>query len=88
MGGAAPKARRVHAARRARARDAAEERHARRRAEALDKAWDSTDDRLGQVVYDNLFWNRTGKDLAHALVRSVGGTSATFASSGAASPIG
>jgi hypothetical protein len=36
------------------------------------KAWDSVDNRMGQLVYDNLFWNRTAKDLAMASVRSVG----------------
>ncbi len=40
--------------------------------EALAKAWDSTDNRLGQLVYDNLFWNKTAKDLAFMTVRSVG----------------
>lgn len=44
---------------------------AERRAE-LAKAWDSVDNRMGQVVYDNLFWNKTFKDLAMASVRSVG----------------
>lgn len=44
---------------------------AERRAE-LAKAWDSVDNRMGQVVYDNLFWNRTFKDLSMASVRSVG----------------
>jgi hypothetical protein len=39
---------------------------------ALAKAWDSVDNRMGQVVYDNLFWNRTFKDLSMASVRSVG----------------
>jgi hypothetical protein len=27
---------------------------------------------MGQLVYDNLFWNRTVKDLSMASVRSVG----------------
>jgi hypothetical protein len=39
---------------------------------ALARAWDSVDNRMGQLVYDNLFWNRTAKDLAMASVRSVG----------------
>lgn len=30
------------------------------------------DDRLGQVAYDNLFWNRTAKDIAQASIQSVG----------------
>lgn len=36
------------------------------------KAWDSVDNRMGQLVYDNLFWNRTFKDLLMGSVRSVG----------------
>lgn len=40
--------------------------------EALAKAWDSVDNRMGQIVYDNLFWNKTVKDLAMASTRSVG----------------
>ncbi len=40
--------------------------------EAMGKAWDSVDNRMGQLVYDNLFWNRTLKDALMASVRSVG----------------
>lgn len=36
------------------------------------KLWDSVDNRLGQVVYDNLFWNKTLKDSLMIGVRSVG----------------
>lgn len=36
------------------------------------KIWDSVDNRLGQMVYDNVFWNKVGKDLAFMSVRSVG----------------
>jgi hypothetical protein len=39
---------------------------------ALGRAWDSVDNRLGQLVYDNLFWDKALKDLAMASVRSVG----------------
>ncbi len=39
---------------------------------AFGKAWDSVDNRMGQLVYDNLFWHKTAKDLAMASVRSVG----------------
>lgn len=39
---------------------------------AYDKIWDSVDNRMGQMVYDNLFWNKVAKDLAMASVRSVG----------------
>ncbi len=35
-------------------------------------AWDSVDNRMGQMVYDNLFWDRTAKDLAMITVQSVG----------------
>lgn len=40
--------------------------------ELSQRAWDSIDNRLGQMVYDNLFWNRTFKDLLMGSVRSVG----------------
>jgi hypothetical protein len=36
------------------------------------KAWRSVDNRMGQLVYDNLFWNKTLKDLSMASVRSLG----------------
>lgn len=36
------------------------------------RAWNSVDNRMGQLVYDNLFWNRTFKDLLMGSVRSVG----------------
>ena len=39
---------------------------------ALAKAWDSIDNRMGQLVYDNLFWSRAVKDLGMASVRSLG----------------
>jgi len=38
----------------------------------LQKSWDSIDNRFGQVVYDNLNWNKVAKDLAFIGVRSVG----------------
>src|SRR5262249_11949691 len=38
----------------------------------LGKAWDSVENRLGQVTYSNLFWNKTLKDVLMAGVRSVG----------------
>jgi hypothetical protein len=40
--------------------------------EALAKVWDSVENRMGQMTYDNLFWDRTAKDLAMISVRSVG----------------
>lgn len=39
---------------------------------ALDDAWDSVDNRMGQLVYDNLFWNRAVKDMLMVLTRSLG----------------
>ena len=38
----------------------------------LQKAWDSVDNRMGQLVYDNLFWHHVTKDVLMASVRSVG----------------
>lgn len=38
----------------------------------LGRAWDSVENRLGQLTYDNLFWNRMVKDVAQIGVRSVG----------------
>jgi hypothetical protein len=40
--------------------------------EALGKVWDSVDNRMGQLVYDNLFWNKAFKDLGMIAVRSLG----------------
>jgi len=36
------------------------------------KIWDSVDNRLGELVYDNLFWNKYFKDMSFLAVRSVG----------------
>jgi len=36
------------------------------------EVWDSVDNRLGQLVYDNLFWNKTLKDVLMLATRSVG----------------
>lgn len=38
----------------------------------LAKIWDSVDNRAGQMVYDNLFWNKMAKDLSFLSVRAVG----------------
>lgn len=38
----------------------------------MQTAWDSVDNRLGQMVYDNVFWDKTLKDIAFIGVRSVG----------------
>ena len=36
------------------------------------RAWDSIDNRLGQLVYDNIFWNKTQKDAMMLSARAVG----------------
>lgn len=36
------------------------------------KLWDSVDNRMGQLVYDNLFWNKTLKDIGMLTTRSLG----------------
>jgi hypothetical protein len=38
----------------------------------MGKVWNSVDNRMGQLVYDNLFWNKAFKDMAMASTRSVG----------------
>ncbi len=38
----------------------------------LQDLWSSVDNRLGHLVYDNSFWNKMGKDLGFASLRSVG----------------
>jgi hypothetical protein len=40
--------------------------------ESARKVWDSVDNRLGQLVYDNLFWNKMLKDGLMLGTRSVG----------------
>lgn len=40
--------------------------------DVMGKAVDSIDNRFGQMIYDNLFWNKMTKDLSMASVRSVG----------------
>jgi len=41
-------------------------------AAAMQSIWNSVDNRLGEMVYDNVFWNRTFKDVNHMSVRAVG----------------
>ena len=41
-------------------------------AAAMQSIWNSVDNRLGEMVYDNVFWNRTFKDVSHLSVRAVG----------------
>lgn len=38
----------------------------------LQEMWDSVDNRMGQLVYDNLFWHRVVKDLGMVSTRSLG----------------
>ena len=40
--------------------------------ERLSQTWDNVDNRMGQLVYDNLFWNKTFKDMLMLAFRSVG----------------
>jgi hypothetical protein len=40
--------------------------------EKMSKVVDSVDNRMGQMIYDRLFWNKMFKDVAMASVRSVG----------------
>lgn len=40
--------------------------------EAMSRAWDSVDNRMGQMVYDNLFWHKTLKDTSMLATRSLG----------------
>jgi GGDEF domain-containing protein len=42
------------------------------RAAAMQRIWNSVDNRLGEMVYNNLFWDRTFKDVNHMMIRAVG----------------
>lgn len=44
----------------------------------LQNEWDRIDDVLGQMVQDNLFWNKTHKDVANLAFRSFGWTGGTI----------
>lgn len=46
--------------------------------DVLARAMDSIDNRLGQLIYDNLFWNRVLKDVGMMSVRSLGWNIGTF----------
>jgi glycosyltransferase involved in cell wall biosynthesis len=39
---------------------------------AMQRIWDSVDNRMGEMVYDNLFWDKTTKDIAYMTTRAVG----------------
>jgi broad specificity phosphatase PhoE len=43
-----------------------------------EKLWDDMDNRLGQVVYDNVFMNKAAKDLGFMGIRSLGWTGGTI----------
>lgn len=45
---------------------------------ALAKAWDSVDNRFGELVYDNLFWDRRLKDFLLAMMRAPGWSLGTW----------
>jgi predicted transcriptional regulator len=38
----------------------------------LQKQWDNIENRLGQMTYDNLFWNKVTKDIGFLMTRSLG----------------
>ena len=50
----------------------------------LAQDWNSVENRLGEMTYDNLFWNKTLKDLAMLSVRSVGWNMGTLREVGGA----
>jgi hypothetical protein len=51
---------------------------------AVARAWDAVDDRLGELVYDNLLWNRVVKDLALITFRAPGWSLGTYRAGGGA----
>lgn len=51
------------------------------------RAWDSVDNRLGQLVYDNLFWNRYAKDIGMVMVQSLGWNLGSFREMAFAIPV-
>jgi hypothetical protein len=44
----------------------------------MQEAWDSVDNRMGQVVYDNLFWHKAVRDALQLTNRSVGWNFGSF----------
>ncbi len=46
--------------------------------DVMGKLWDSVDNRMGELVYDNVFWNRALKDALMVSTRSVGWNLGTF----------
>ena len=51
---------------------------------AMQSIWRSVDNRMGEMVYDNLYWNRTFKDITQMSVRAVGWNYGTVAELGGA----
>ena len=49
-----------------------------RKREVMGKLWDSVDNRMGELVYDKLFWSRALKDALMVSVRCVGWNLGTF----------
>ncbi|TMK82947.1 MAG: hypothetical protein E6G57_16530 [Actinobacteria bacterium] len=50
----------------------------------MQSAWDSVDNRMGEMVYDNKFWNRSFKDFLHLGMRAVGWNVGTVSEIGGA----
>ena len=50
----------------------------------MQTAWDSIDNRFGQMVYDNLFWKKTVRDIVQLATRSVGWNFGTIREMGGA----
>lgn len=50
----------------------------------MQKAWDSIDNRFGQMIYDNLFWHKAWRDALMLSTRSVGWNYGTLRELGAA----
>jgi hypothetical protein len=46
--------------------------------DVMGKVVDSVDNRMGQLIYDNLFWNKSLKDMGTILTRSMGWNLGTF----------
>jgi hypothetical protein len=46
--------------------------------QVMGKIWDSVDNRMGELVYDNVFWDRSLKDALMVSTRSVGWNLGTF----------
>lgn len=52
--------------------------------DACIRSWDSVDNRFGQLVHDNIFWNAMVRDSARLSVRSIGWTLGTIKEVGGA----